>query len=157
MFRKSLSMVLQVTMLLALFSGCTTKEETPNDPKKVLNAYISKSFAVKQTSDKDELVSYLTRDARARLSAWSEDQFRAAFIENKRDFVKLVFTESKPISASQTDITYELTFLDPSNGKDAKVTQKKMAELVNDNGKWLIANVQSIKELVEYRHEMTLP
>lgn len=143
-------------LLLALaLSGCFQKADLPNDPKSVLTKYISKSFDVKSVEDKKELVGYLTGDAKARLSAWSEDQFREAFMDNKRTFLKLLFTETKPgVNAQQMDITYELSYLDQH---EAKVTQKKFAQLIQTDGKWLISDVQNIKELVEYRHEMSLP
>lgn len=146
-----------VILMAVTFSACTPKQDVPNDPKQVLKAYISKSFSVKSSSEKVELVGYLARDAKARLAAWSDDQFRDAFIENKREFVKLVFTEAKSVSPQQTDITYELTYIDQAKGREAKVTQKKLAQLIQDHGKWFISNVQNIKELVEYRHEMSLP
>jgi hypothetical protein len=153
MFRK-----ITLAIALALItSACSQNSEVPNDPKKVLNAYISKSFAVKGAADRAELVALLTRDAKARLSAWSDEQFRQAFIDNKREFVKLVFTESKNSSPTETYITYELTYVDQNKGSGAKVTQKKMAQLIQDDGKWMISDVQSIKEMVEYKNEMALP
>jgi hypothetical protein len=153
MFRK----VIFAMALVLVSSACSRNDNVPNDPKKVLNAYISKSFAVKSSSDRAELIALLTRDAKARLSAWSDEQFRQAFIDNKREFLKLVFTESKNSAPTETNITYELTYLDQSKGSGAKITQKKMAQLVQDQGKWLISDVQSIKELVEYKNEMALP
>jgi len=153
MFRK---IILAIALTL-ISSSCSRNADVPNDPKKVLNAYISKSFAIKSSSDRAELIGLLTRDAKARLSAWSDEQFRQAFIDGKREFVKLVFTESKNSSPTETNITYELTYLDQSKGSGAKITQKKMAQLVQDQGKWMISDVQSIKELVEYKNEMALP
>lgn len=150
----------RITLAIALVlvsASCSRNDDIPNDPKKVLNAYISKSFSVKGAADRAELVSLLTRDAKARLSAWSDEQFRQAFIDNKREFVKLVFTESKNSSPTETNITYELTYIDQNKGSGAKITQKKMAQLVQDQGKWMISDVQSIKELVEYKNEMALP
>jgi hypothetical protein len=149
--------IILVIALTLISSSCSRNADVPNDPKKVLNAYISKSFAIKSSSDRAELVGLLTRDAKARLSAWSDEQFRQAFIDSKREFVKLVFTESKNSSPTETNITYELTYLDQSKGSGAKITQKKMAQLVQDQGKWMISDVQSIKELVEYKNEMALP
>ncbi len=153
MYRK---VILAVSLAL-IASACSRNGDVPNDPKKVLSAYISKSFSVKGAADRVELVSLLTREAKTRLSAWSDEQFRQAFIDNKREFVKLVFTEAKNSSPTETNITYELTYVDQSKGSGAKITQKKMAQLVQDQGKWMIADVQSIKELVEYKNEMALP
>src|ERR1700687_2220642 len=88
---------------IALISvACSRNADVPNDPKKVLNAYISRSFAVKGAADRTALIGLLTRDAKARLSSWSDEQFRQAFIESKREFVKLIFTESKNASPTET-------------------------------------------------------
>lgn len=165
MFRKAtskansllLSGILSGLFFGIVLTGCNSQEEVPNDPKKVLTAYISKSFDVKSPTEKQELVNFLAKDAKARLSAWSDDQFREAFIETKREFVKLVFTESKTRTPNDTDITYELTYIDQGKAAGSKVTQKKLAHLIQDQGKWLISDVQSIKELVEYKNEMSLP
>ncbi len=149
----------KLLMVLALVSttACTNHSNVAADPKKVLQEYISRSFAVKSESDRQGLLSLLTREAKSRLSAWSEDQFREAFIDSKRQFVKLAFTEVKAESSQETSITYELSYIDQAKGHDAKVTQKKLAQMVQDQGRWLISDVRNIKELVEYRDEMSLP
>ncbi|MGZ3689680.1 MAG: hypothetical protein ACXWPM_13030 [Bdellovibrionota bacterium] len=137
--------------------SCTPKPVASNDPKARLQDYISQSFAIKSAGDRGELMNYLTGEARRRLEAWSEEQFREAFIESKRQFVKLAFREVKPVSPTEMKITYELTYVDQGRGHDAKVTNKKLCQMDLVNGKWLIADVQNIKELVEYQNELSLP
>lgn len=149
----------KIILALALvgFTACSQNTDMSHDPKRVLNDYISRSFAVHNLGDKQILLGYLTHDAKARLSAWSDDQFQEAFIDSKRQFVKLVFTETKPISPTESSITYELSYIDQGKGHDAKVTQKKLAQMLMEQGKWQISDVRNIKELVEYRNEMALP
>jgi hypothetical protein len=142
---------------LAGACGCTTKNDAPEDPKRRLTEYISRSFEVKGVEDRRLLSEYLTGNAKTRLEAWSEDQFRQAFIDSKRQFIKLAFREIKPASPTEVNITYELSYLDQNKGHDAKVTNKKLCQMVQDQGRWYIAEVTSIKELVEYRNEMSLP
>jgi hypothetical protein len=142
---------------LFFIASCTQHAGTKDDPKGRLTEYISRSFSVKGMDDRQELVAFLTGDAKARLLAWSEDQFRAAFIDSKRQFVKLAISEVKSISQTETSITYELTYIDQAKGKDAKVTQKKLCQMNNESGKWFISDVKNIKELIEYRNEMALP
>lgn len=142
---------------LLVLSGCTSNEKDVGDPKQRLTDYINKSFAVKSTDDRRELLSYLAGDAKARLGAWSEDQFRQAFLEQKRQFIRLVFQEVKSISPKEVNITYELSYLDQAKGKDAKVTNKKFAQMVQEGETWMIADVKNIKELIEYKDEMSLP
>jgi predicted small secreted protein len=154
---KNLMQTVAVALAAFSFAACTETTDMGKDPKKVLNDYISHSFSVRTPSDRQVLLTYLARDAKSRLAAWSDEQFQEAFIDNKRQFVKLVFTETKPISSAETSITYELSYIDQGKGHDAKVTQKKLAQMILDQGKWQISDVRSIKEMVEYRNEMALP
>jgi hypothetical protein len=152
------SAVVSVCALLAVFSGsCTRDRDISQDPKRRLTEYISKSFAVSGVGDKKMLESYLTGDARARLAAWSDEQFEAAFIRAKRQFVKLVVRETKKVANEEVNITYELTYLDQGKGLDVRVTNKKLCTMVLEQGKWLIREVRNVKELIEYRNEMTIP
>jgi hypothetical protein len=147
--------------LVLLMAACTPKPEGQEDPKRRLNEYISQGFAVRGPEDRGRLLSYLTGEAKTRLQSWSDEQFRAAFIDSKRQFVKLAFKEFKPVSPDEANITYELTYLAPyPNGegetRDAKVVNRKLAQLVRKDGQWLITEVRSIREVVEYKDEMTV-
>ncbi len=155
---KKLKMIfLHAALLGALsLSACTQDAKNSNDPKQRLTDYIATSFSVRDTSDRTKLTDYLTGGAKNRLVAWSEDQFRQAFVDTKREFVKLAIREVKPVSANRTDITYELTYLDQGKGPDARVTTKRMSEMSLENGKWLIREVKNIKELIEYKNEITI-
>jgi hypothetical protein len=156
MFNKK-KLAIIVLLAASIGSACNRGPELPDDPKGRLKDYISKSFNIKNTSDRQALVAFLTGDAKIRLSAWSDDQFREAFVESKRQFQRLAFREAKTISASEVNITYDLTYVDQSRGADAKVTNRKLARMVKEQGKWMIADVKNIKELVEYSNEMSLP
>ena len=145
-----------VGLVLVLLS-CTRNEPQQGDPKKLLSEYISRTFAVRGPDDRQQMMEFLTGDAKSRLSAWSEDQFKQAFIDSKRQFIKLVFQEVKPLSPTETSITYELSYLDQNRGIDAKVTNRKLCQLQLEQGKWRIADVRNIKELVEYKNELSLP
>ncbi len=137
-------------------SACSKTPEGGNNPKQTLTDYISTSFSVREVSDREKLNAYLTGGAKNRLVSWSEDQFRQAFVDTKREFVKLAIREIKSVSPDRTDITYELTYIDQGRGPDARVTTKRMCEMALDNGKWLIREVKNIKELIEYKNEVTI-
>lgn len=142
--------------------ACTRSLDLANDPKGRLTEYISRSFSVKGPADKATLMTYLTGDVKGRLESWSDDQFREAFIDSKREFLKLLFREVKGISPTEVEITYELIYLDQGKShagrnSSAKVTNKKLCQMILDHGKWLIADVKNIKELVEYQNELSLP
>jgi hypothetical protein len=133
-----------------------------SDPKSVLTDYISKSFSVKGVEDRAELVSYMTGDVKARLAGWSEDQFRNAFVDSKREFIKLSYRDTKNISPSEAQITYELSYFDHGKNKngqsrESKVTEKKLCQMMLVDRKWLIADVRNIKELIEFKNELSLP
>jgi len=145
-----------VILLLALCS-CTFNKKELDNPKKRLTDYVSISFSVKEPQDKSKLLAYLTGSAKNRLLAWSDEQFRLAFIEAKRQFIKLSIREIKPINKNEVNITYELTYLDQSKGSDARVTNRRTGEMVFENGNWFIREVHNIKELIEYKNEMSLP
>lgn len=138
-------------------SGCSKGDRLSKDPKDRLTQYISISFSIHDLSDRQKLLGFLTGETKTRLSAWSNDQFREAFIESKRKFIKLAFKEIKKISPTEIGITYEISYIDPARGTEAKVTTKKLAQMTLENGDWFIRDVTNIKELVEFQKEMSLP
>ena len=144
-------------LLCVVALGCNRGSQDEADPKNRLRDYISKSFAVKAPSDRAELSAYLTGDAKIRLTAWSDDQFISAFIDQKRKFVKLAVKEIETRSSSEVAITYELVFMQEKDGREVKITNKKRAQMSMKDGRWLIAEVQNLKELIEYQGEMSLP
>lgn len=143
--------------LIGFICGCTRQEAITANPKQRLTDYINKSFSVKRVEDRKELEAFLTGGAKMRLSAWSDDQFMEAFIDKKREVPNLKILESRDISSKEVAITYQVSFIDRTAGKNTRVTTKKMADLIMENGIWLIQKVQSIKMLVEYQDELALP
>ena len=140
-----------------LLTSCSSSRRGGEDPKSRLQDYISHSFAVTGAQDRESLSRFLTGPAKTRLAAWSDDQFRSVFLDNKRQFIKLSVSEIRNLSPKQVNITYELTYLDQSKGHDAKVTHKKLAQLTQESNQWFISEVRNMKELIEYKNEMALP
>lgn len=143
--------------LITVLAGCNTGPSANGDPKQRLNDYISRSFGIHRIEERTELLSFLSGEAKTQLTAWSDDQFRQAFIESKRQFLKLLFTEIKTVAPQEVNVTYEISYIDQGKGHDAKVTNKKLAQMIRENGVWYIKGVRNIKELVEYKNEMSLP
>lgn len=140
--------------------GCDrlgTKPKAPEDPIARLTDYISKSFVITRVEEKNDLLGFLTDQAAERLAKWDDDQFREAFVETKRTFVKLAIDEVKSLAKDKVNITYQLTYLDQKRGHDAKITHKKLCQMIQKNGAWFVRDVQSLKEWVEFKNEMTLP
>ncbi len=156
MLRKLVQIMVAV-LAFSVLSACQKGPEGLDDPKKQLTNYISKSFSIKSLDDRKELLEFLAGDTRERLSTWSDEQFRQAFIETKREFIKLAIVDMKKQNEAEASITYELTYLDQERGKDAKVTTQRLAIMRRDSDRWLIQEVRNMKELVEFRNEMALP
>lgn len=145
-------------LAFAVLVACTSSQNlSGNDPKQRLTEYVNLSFNAHSAGDRDKLLAFLTGGAKNRLLAWSEEQFRQAFIDVDRKFLKLAIREEKRVSSSETNITYELSYNDKAKGADARVTNRRMCEMVLENGKWYIREVHNIKELIEYKNEMSLP
>jgi len=153
--RKFFSLLLSGALMLAA-GGCSKKVAGENDPKQRLVDYIAQSFKVSDVRDREKLIAFLSGGAKNRLVAWSDEQFREAFVDTKRQFIKLAIREVKSLSDTETNVTYELTYTDQGKGVDARVTHKRMCELVLENNQWFIREVHNIKELIEYKNEMSL-
>lgn len=156
------SQYLGLLLILSVLASCSPQPQGQDDPKRRLNDYISQSFAIKNVQDRHDLSAFLSGEAKTRLDSWSDDQFRQAFIDSKRQFIKLAFKEFKPVSPEEVSVTYELTYQTSyadHQGKshDAKITNKKLAQMVRKDNKWLISDVRNLNELVEYKDEMSLP
>lgn len=139
-----------VLALSALMASCVKRSSDPNDPKERIKEYISVSFGIKEVKDRSKLEALLAGDAKIRLASWSDDQFKKAFVDARKEFIKLVFVETKKNSEEETVVTYELTYLDKLKETQAKVTQKKLARMIRKNGQWYIDSVKNVKELFEY-------
>src|SRR4051812_47145192 len=81
-----------------VLGGCVKRTEVSGDPKQRLNDYISRSFSVRNSGDRKDLLGFLTGKARTRLAGWSDEQFQQAFVETKRQFVKLAWKEVKSVA-----------------------------------------------------------
>jgi hypothetical protein len=163
MFRKKANPFLLVILLVLVpIYGCESTNYSGSDPKKVISEYISQSFSVKKLEDRQALLKLLTGGVKARLASWSDEQFQEAFVDSKRQFIKLSFREVKNVSPTEVQITYEMVYVDKAQrreGKDyeAKITNRKLCQLVLEQGKWYISDVRNIKELLEFKDELSLP
>src|SRR5947207_952431 len=115
---KQLLVAFGLYLSAAGLAGCTSGGGSADDPKRRLTDYISMSFGVRGIEDREPLLNFLTGEAKRRLSAWSEDQFREAFLDSKRQFIKLSISDIKNLSPTEVNITYELSYVDQSKGHD---------------------------------------
>ena len=143
--------------LVLMAGGCVKSHNFGEGPKAILHEYIDKSFNITSVDDRKKLEDLLTGKAKTRLASWSDEQFRNAFLNQKRKIKNLLIRDEKEISPAEVNITYELTYLDGEKGADTKVTNRKLAYMVKEGGQWRINEVRNIKELIEYQNEMALP
>ncbi len=143
-------------VFLGVGQGCTLKSDS-QEPVGVLKSYISASFQAKNPEDKGKMEAFLTGETLRRLTAWSPEQFSRAFIETPRRFKSLTILENKPVGETTTTITYELAYQEGSPGKETRITQKKLAEVVLEAGAWKIREVKNLRESIDYLGEFTLP
>lgn len=158
MFERSLRGLI-LCLLVPLALGCQRTKLEQADPKKVLSDYISLSFGARSVQDRKGMLEFLGGDAKVRLAAWSDDQFKTAFLDTKKQFVKLRILETQEISPQETALTYELVYMEqaPGQKEEVKLTHKKLAQLRLDGGRWVIFEVRNLKQLIEFRNEMSLP
>jgi hypothetical protein len=148
-------------LFFCLLLACT-KDQGIKIPQAQLEAYIAKSFSVRSLADRSVLASYLTDQVKDRLAAWSDTQFEEVFVGSQRELLRLLIKEVKKTSAEEVEITYELSFLEHSKMHqnqlhEARIVNKKLCRMLFQNGKWLIADVKSLKELIEYEGGIALP
>jgi hypothetical protein len=146
---------LVIASVFALW-GCTDKSGDYT-PKQRLEQYISKSFAVNRVEDREELVKYLVGPTKIRLASWSDEQFRRAFIETQRNFIRLLIREIKEVSQNEVSITYELSYFENPKKVNTRKTARRNAIMIKENGIWFIREVKNISEIIEYSNEMSLP
>lgn len=146
-----------IAVCFLALAGCTQKTFDKSAPKKTLQGYISKSFAISSIEDKHVLESYLTGEAKHRLATWTNAEFSKAFIDSKRKFHELSVKSVKEISPAEVELTYELSYFDGLKDTETVVTTLKKAILIKNGKEWLIREVQNIKLLVEYKEELSLP
>ena len=104
-------------------TSCTTAVNPAGDPTKRLSDYISRSSRSGRRGPRYP-GEFLTGEAKQRLVAWSEEQFLMAFVDSKRQFLKLAIAEQKAISENETNVTYELSYIDQNHGSRCQSHQQ---------------------------------
>jgi hypothetical protein len=141
---------------ILMVSACVGGPEE-STPVKVLEHYVQASFHAMGVQDKKVMESLLTGDTKARLEAWSEEQFKKAFIDERKTFKELRILENRKVSASEVILVYELSYQQGPKEKEVRITQRKLGTLVREQQDWKIKEVRNIRESIEYLEELSLP
>lgn len=175
MFRKVAVLAVLLTM-----TACTKKGDL-STPQGVLKEYVSRAFGMTKLSDVDGLLDLTTGQARGELERLKGDEelFKKTFIDEKNKFDSSIkIRDERKVGDDRYLITYELTYknqspeamveaeppvIDGAPNKEGqpvkkeqtedKITTKKQVVLTNDQGKWLISEVQTVKTFVEHTTE----
>ncbi len=152
-----LVLLTMVATAVILLQGACTNQVVDNTPTKVLESYIKISFNAQNLEDKKHMEDLLTGETKKRLLSWSDEQFIKAFIEAKKKFQGIKILENKKVNDQEVALTYELSYQEGPQDKTAQVTQRKLCNIVEEDGSWRIKEVRSIRESIEYLKEFTLP
>ncbi len=127
-----------------------------NQPKAVLTDYVQLTFNIKSYDERNKLSAYLEGDLKTKVQGWTEAEFKEAFIDSKRVFEKMTFTDIKKINEQEYSITYDVVFTEQRKGSPVKVTNHKLVKFLLIDQKWKITEVRSLKELLEYQGELSV-
>ena len=150
------SLILSMLGVVVFGSSCTSNKVTgTNTPQKVLSDYVARSFSVQGVPEKPKLLELATGEVKETLEKMSDAEFRAYFVDSKREFTGLKVRDERKISEDRYSITYELSFNSKTAESFDKITNKKSALFVQKDSKWLISEVKNIKTLIEHQNEFS--
>jgi hypothetical protein len=156
-------------VFLFVLGGCTGGMEKES-PQKTLSEYVSRTFGLKSPADLAPLKGLTTGTARQDLDKLekNEDLFHKTFVDEKNEFVSLKIRDERNLADGRVSVTYEITYVnrnpeakvEDADGNEQvkaaasdKITVKKHAIFVLENGKWLVSEVQNLKTFVDHGDE----
>ncbi len=126
--------------LLMIFTSCLKENLSPES---TLKSFIESRMGNVVT--RDFILEQVTGKMKQSLENISEEEFsKFSDLRNvKKDSFKVL---SKSCQAKTCYLTYSVSYQTVDNDKASFSSEvKKIAEIVNENGKWLIADVSNIK------------
>ena len=126
--------------LLMIFTSCLKENLSPES---TLQSFIESRMGNVVT--RDFILEQVTGKMKQSLENISEEEFiKFSDLRNvKKDSFKVL---SKSCQAKTCYLTYSVSYQTVDNDKASFSSEvKKIAEIVNENGKWLIADVSNIK------------
>lgn len=124
-----------------LLTSCI--KEDMMSPEGALKSFVESRMGNVVT--RDFVLERVTGKLRQSLENISDEEFeKFADMRNvKKDSFKIL---SKSCQEKKCFLTYSVSYRTKENDKDAFTSEvKKIAEIINENGKWLIADVSNIK------------
>lgn len=148
--------VLAVVSILGLGVGsCNFGKKDDAGPQKTLSDYVSRSFAMKDFADRTRLLELTTGEVKETLEKLDEAAFKNYFVDSRREFLSLKIRDERQVDTDHYSITYELAYVTKRDENVDRVTNKKHAVFLNQDGKWRISTVQNLKTFIEHQNEMS--
>jgi hypothetical protein len=126
-------------------------------PEQVVEAYLDLSFNMKDVGDRELLLDLTTGNLKAAIEGAAPDTIKAAFIERRYEIQNYSVVERRDRTPRETEVSFQLTYLDLGGGKDAKaakdapkVTTENTVSVVRQGGVWLIRDVLGNKTAIDF-------
>ena len=149
MFHNKFLIVIFATLLVI---SCTRKT-LDKSPQNTLSDYVTQTFAIQSSSDKQKLLEFTTGEVRKTLDNLDSNEFVRNFIEQKKQFISLKIKEERRLSENRRSITYEISYLNQIS--NARITIKKLALFEKQGEKWLVSEVKNVKTFIDHQNELS--
>lgn len=128
--------------LMLFLAACLNNEEA--SPEGAIKSFVEARMG--QVVSREFILKKVTGKLKQSVQNISDEEFaRFADLRNvKKDSLKVL---SKSCQEKKCFVTYSLSYVTNNDKEEKKYTTevKKIAEVINENGKWLIADVSNIK------------
>ena len=164
MLKQSISrrfMTLAIGTLVTI--GCTMRSCSSRkdiSPEDQLHSYINTAVNITTPEERDSLLSLTSGELKRSISAATEEAFKTAYIDKKYDFRGFEIVERRDIEPEKVvELDFRLNYKSWAAGEEPElvpfVETLNRAKLVYEQGRWAIANVQSLETSFDW--EVGLP
>lgn len=138
------------TLLLSLFSllsfvSCSRSD----DPESVLREYID--YRLSKNQKKDVLLSYTTDEMYEQTNAYTDEDFKEFEKQISNYHKKYVDVKHASCDELSCNLTYVIVYeiFDTTKAKKFDVEVKKIAEMINTDKGWKVANINNVKTFID--------
>ncbi len=135
--------------LLLFFVACNG----PGTPESALKGFVNLSF--KGSKDKTDYLARLTGPLLAKYSSMGQEEFNKLLIGEgfKKNSFKILI---KNCEEQKCFITYVIKYNQKGQNSSYDIDTKKVAELVNEDDRWKISDVNDIKTFIDSSEEIRI-
>jgi hypothetical protein len=142
-----------------VLTGCTSmcgKSRASLSPEQVVEAYLDVALNMNDVSERDLLLDYTTGNLKAAIEAASPEVIKAAYVDRQYKIEKYSVVERRDRTPRETEITFELSYVDMGTNKKATsetaptVTTANTVSVVKESGVWLMRDVLGNKTTIDF-------